>query len=349
MINLEQKQHILVVDDIPENIDVIVNILGPDYDIQAAINGEKALKIANSTPKPDMILLDIMMPNLSGFDVCRQLKSNPATSDIPIIFVTGKDEVADEELGFKLGAVDYITKPISPSIVMARVKTHLALYDQKRNLAQLVNARTSELNQTRLTIIQKLGRAAEYKDNETGFHVIRMSYYARLIAKAYGGNDEWVEMVFNAAPMHDIGKIGIPDHILTKPGKLTKEEWGLMQKHSEFGAIIIGNDPSPLLQLSKSIALHHHEKWDGSGYPHQLSGDEIPLEARIIAIADVFDALTSERPYKKAWTVEDAVNLINDSNGTHFEPKIVDMFHIALPEILKIKEKYHEKDSQING
>jgi putative two-component system response regulator len=218
------KQLILVVDDTPDNIDVLGSILRSDYDVKAALNGEKALRIANTEPKPDMILLDIMMPGMDGFEVCRRLKADPATSQSPVIFITAKDEVADEERGFALGAVDYITKPISPPIVQARVDTHLALYDQNRELTRQVETRTEELQLTRLKIIQRLGRAAEYRDNETGFHVIRMSHYSRLIAQAYGGNESWIKTLFNAAPMHDVGKIGIPDHILLKPGKLDDEE-----------------------------------------------------------------------------------------------------------------------------
>lgn len=335
-----EKQTILVVDDTPENIEILGSILRPEYDVKAALNGERALKIAAAEDKPDMILLDIMMPGMDGYEVCERLQSDPATSDIPVVFITAKDDTADEEHGFEIGAVDYITKPISPPIVLARVRTHLALFDQNRALLDQVKSRTDELNETRLKIIQRLGRAAEYRDNETGYHVIRMSHYSRLIAKAYGGNEKWIEMLFNAAPMHDVGKIGIPDAILLKPGKLNAEEWETMKKHCEFGGEIIGGDADALLQMSRTIALSHHEKWDGSGYPNGLVGKGIPLEGRIIAIADVFDALTSERPYKKAWAVEDAVKLIEDGSGSHFDPELVDLFMQVLPEVLQIKSQY---------
>jgi putative two-component system response regulator len=343
------RQLILIVDDTPDNIDVLAGIMRSEYEIKAALNGEKALKIASSDPKPDMILLDIMMPHMDGYEVCRRLKANPQTSDIPVIFVTAKDDIADEKLGFELGAVDYITKPVSPPIVQARTRTHLALYDQNRELASQVDNHTKELNYTRLEIIRRLGRAAEYKDNETGFHVIRMSHYSRLIAKAHGSNPAWVDLVFNASPMHDVGKIGIPDKVLLKPGKLDEGEWELMKRHSEFGAKIIGNHASPLLQMSRTIALTHHEKWDGSGYPQGLAGKEIPLEGRIVAIADVFDALTSERPYKKAWSVEDAVTLIDDNSGSHFDPSLVLLFHEVLPEILGFKEKYADESARLSN
>ncbi len=337
-----KKQMILVVDDTPDNIDVLGGILSSEYEIKAALNGEKALQIARKEPKPDMILLDIMMPGLDGYEVCQLLKADPGTSDIPVIFITAKSETVDEQKGLEMGAVDYITKPVSPPIVKARVHTHLALYDQNRELTHMVSERTEELSRTRLQIIRRLGRAAEYKDNETGMHVIRMSNSSRLIAQAYGGNEAWVERVYNAAPMHDIGKIGIPDNVLLKPGKLDAEEWELMKKHTDFGAEIIGEDESPLLQMSRTIALTHHEKWDGSGYPKGLAGEEIPLEGRIVAIADVYDALTSERPYKKAWSVEDAVKLIEENSGSHFDPSLVKLFNDVFPEILEVSKQYSD-------
>jgi len=343
----KEKSTILVVDDTPENIDVLSGVLRAEFRVKAALNGEKAIRIANAEPRPVMILLDIMMPGMDGYEVCRQLKDNPATAKIPVIFITAKSEDKDERKGLELGAVDYITKPINPSIVLARVHTHLALYDQNMALENKVRERTDELNDTRLNIIHRLGRAAEFKDNETGLHVIRMSHYARLIAEALEYGEEWSELIFNAAPMHDIGKIGVPDHILLKPGKLDDKEWEIMREHPQFGAEIIGEHESEILKTSKVIAMTHHEKWDGSGYPLKLKGEEIPIEGRIIAIADVFDALTTERPYKKAWTVEDAVNLIDQDSGSHFDPSLVLLFHEVLPSILDIKEQYAESTANI--
>ena len=337
------KQTVLVVDDTPENIQILNGVLRPNYKVKAAPNGEKAIKIAQSASQPDIILLDIMMPEMDGYEVCRKLKSNPITQKIPIIFVTAMSEVEDEKKGLDMGAVDYITKPINPAIVLARVRTQLALYDQTRELEKKVQERTAELNSTRMEIIRRLGRAAEYKDNETGLHVIRMSHYSRLIATQINANEEWVELLFNAAPMHDIGKIGVPDANLLKPGKLNDEEWALMRKHPEFGGEILGDNDSELLQMAKEIAVNHHEKWDGSGYPKGLQKEEIPLTARIIAIADVFDALTTERPYKKAWPVERAVKFIEDNAGSHFDPELVAVFIKALPEILIIKDQYAEQ------
>jgi putative two-component system response regulator len=337
------KQTALVVDDTPENITILNAILRSDYKVKAALSGKKALDIAQSESPPDIILLDIMMPEMDGYEVCRKLKNNPATEKIPIIFVTAMSEIEDEKRGLDLGAVDYITKPISPSIVLARVRTHLALYDQTRELERKVQERTEELNNTRLDIIQRLGRAAEYKDNETGLHVIRMSHYSRLIAMAINANEEWVDRIYNAAPMHDIGKIGVPDAYILKQSTLNDAEWDVMSKHPEFGVAILGDDSSELLKMAKEIALNHHEKWDGSGYPNGLKGEEIPLSARIIAIADVFDALTTARPYKKAWTVEKAVDFIDENAGTHFDPNLIPVFHRVLPEILKIKEAHAEQ------
>lgn len=340
--NSEDKKTILVVDDTPENIDVLSGVLRPQFFVKAALNGERALKIAAADPKPIMILLDIMMPGMDGYEVCRRLKANPATAKVPIIFVTARDQEEDERKGLELGAVDYITKPISPSIVLARVHTQLALYDQNLALDRKVRERTEELHETRLQIIRRLGRAAEFKDNATGLHVIRMSHYSRLIAEALDHGREWEELIFNAAPMHDIGKIGIPDNILLKPGKLDGTEWEVMMKHPKFGADIIGDHDSAIMKLSKEIAITHHEKWDGTGYPYGLEGEEIPLSGRIIAIADVFDALTTERPYKKAWTVSDAVKLIEDNAGTHFDPDLVSIFREAMPQVLDIRDRYAE-------
>ena len=306
------KQCVLVVDDSPENIDLLSEILRDDYRVRVATSGEKALKIVYSDEPPDLILLDIMMPGISGLEICRRLKANPDRRRIPIIFVTAMSSTEDERRGLEIGAVDYITKPISPPIVMARVRTHLALYDQSRELANMVAQRTTELLTTRQQIIRRLGRAAEFKDNETGNHVLRMSHYARLIALAHGLGEESAGIIFNTAPMHDIGKIGIPDAILLKPGKLDAAEWEVMYQHPIMGAEIIGKHDNELLETARIIALTHHEKFDGSGYPQGLTGEAIPLEGRIVAIADVFDALVSVRPYKPALPLETALQYFDE-------------------------------------
>jgi putative two-component system response regulator len=296
-----------------------------------ARDGHEALEIASSR-RPDLILLDVMMPGMTGFEVCESLKNNEVTEHIPVIFVTALNDDMDEARGFEVGAVDYITKPISPAVVKARVKTHLSL------------VRAEALMESRLHVVQRLGRAAEYKDNETGMHVMRMSHFSKELALAYGLSEEQATTLLHAAPMHDIGKIGIADSIMLKPGKLTGEEFKDMQRHPEIGAEIIGDcGDSLLLKVAKSVSMTHHEKWDGTGYPKGLKGEEIPIEGRICALADVFDALTSKRPYKEAWSIEKAVEFIQSQKGKHFEPKLVDLLIAMLPKIIEIKETFKEE------
>jgi putative two-component system response regulator len=279
---------VLIADDEPTNLQVLRHVLQDDYRLLFAKDGQRALDLAR-TERPDLILLDVMMPGMTGFETCFALKKDPLTSAIPVIFVTTLSDAEDEARGFDVGGVDYLTKPVNPGIAKARIRTHLSLVQM------------DELRQTRLEIIQRLGMAAEYKDNETGLHVIRMSHYARILALAIGYSEAQADELFNAAPMHDVGKIGTPDAILQKKGPLTPEEWVVMRNHAKIGAEILGEHPPGMLRLASSVALTHHEKWDGNGYPRGLRGKDIPIEGRIIAIADVFDALTSERPYKKAW------------------------------------------------
>ncbi|OIP47469.1 MAG: two-component system response regulator [Fibrobacteres bacterium CG2_30_45_31] len=332
---------VLVVDDVPENIDVLKGMLTNEYYVKVAVSGFMALKVAEKTV-PDIILLDIMMPDMDGYEVCEKLKANPITQNIPVIFVTAKDQTVDEIKGFEVGAVDYVTKPISPSIVKARLSTHLALSNQNRELERLVTQKTSEINQTRLEIIKRLSLASEYKDSETGHHIERMSQYAYQIAVACGMDIVNANLLYNAAPMHDIGKIGIPEAIILKPGRLTKEEFDVVKTHCEIGSRIIGDHTSELLKAAKIVALQHHEKWDGSGYPEGLIGDSIHVYAQIIAVADVFDALTSKRPYKEAWDFDRAVALIKEENGRHFSPGIVVAFLKILDEIKATMLKYYD-------
>ncbi len=338
----DNRPTILVVDDTAENIALLVEILRADYQVKAARNGEQALKIAAQQPAPELILLDIMMPGIDGFEVCRRLKADPVTAHIPVIFVTARITTEDEILGFELGAVDYITKPVSPPIVKARVKTQLALYDQNRELDRKVRDQTHTINETRLKIIQRLGRAAEYKDDATGMHVIRMSHYARVLGLAAGMSESAADVLLNAAPMHDIGKIGIPDSILQKSSALDEAEWDVMKTHTEMGAEIIGEDESELLQMAAVVARSHHEKWDGSGYPAGLSGEEIPMVGRIVAIADVYDALTSPRPYKEAWDAERALDYLQEQAGSHFDPALVSLFVAHIAEIEELRQQFAE-------
>jgi putative two-component system response regulator len=285
---------------------------------------------------------------MSGYQVCRFLKDDLDTCNIPIIFVTAMDDVEAETRGLEAGAVDYIAKPFSPPIVKARLKTHLALHDQNRMLEEKVRLRTVELNTTRLEIIQRLSRAAEYKDNETGLHIYRISYFARVLAQTIGMSHEHVDLIFNAAPMHDVGKIGIPDHILLKHGDLDAAEWETMKQHTVIGAQILQGSEGEFIRVAEDIAMTHHEKWDGSGYPQGLKGSNIPLLGRIVAIADVFDALTSSRPYKKPYTVKRALEIIKQGRANHFDPDVVDAFFAIQDEIMSIKEKIKDKkESQL--
>jgi putative two-component system response regulator len=337
-----KKFKILIIDDQIENIDVLKEILEDQYVIYAIKDSTKVAEFVKKNP-PDIILLDIMMPEIDGYELCITLKKDPLSSKIPIIFITADSSIDSEEKGLKLGAVDYITKPIKPAVVRARVETHLELYTFRRELEEKVLQRTKEIEDTKLQIIRILGRAAEFKDNETGMHVIRMSHYSRLIASVLFPDDKkWVDLIFKAAPMHDIGKIGIPDHILQKEGSLDEDEWKIMKDHPNFGAEIIGDDKNELLRLAGEIALAHHEKYDGTGYPRGLKGKDIPLSARIITIADVFDALTTKRPYKEAWDTQTALQYMEKNTGKHFDPEIFAVFKSIIPQVMQIKEKYSE-------
>ena len=335
------QYNILIIDDEPNNLQLLRQILKDKYKLTFAKNGVDAIRIATEQ-QPDIILLDVMMPDMDGHEVCKYLKAEPLTESIPIIFVSALDGSEDEQAGFDIGAVDYISKPVSAAVVRARVRTHLHLYHQQLACEETVQNRTIELQETRLKVIQHLGRAAEFKDNETGRHVIRMSHYSRIIACALGWEENICDRIFQAAPMHDVGKIGIPDHILLKPGPLDEDEWALMKKHPQMGADILTGDHSELLEMARFIAINHHEKWDGSGYPNGIAGDNIPIEARIVAIADVFDALTTKRPYKEAWSVDKAIELLKKDSGTHFDAKLVEIFINSLPQVLEIKERWAE-------
>jgi putative two-component system response regulator len=351
------KPSILIVDDQPINIQILGKRLQlENYSIMAAMNGKIALEMAEEK-KPDLILLDIMMPEMSGFEVCERLKSNPETQTIPIIFITAKTDPEDIVKGFKLGAVDYVSKPFNYAELSARIKTHTELKMLQTNLELAVVDRTQKLhdalNELKIIhnqlfgahyeTIKRLARAADYRDNETGMHIVRMSHFSRILGKALGMNEDDCDQLQHAAAVHDIGKIGIPDAILLKPGKLNQEEFEIMKTHSEIGAQLLSNIDSDLCRLAEKIALTHHEKWNGKGYPNGLSGTDIPLEGRIAAVSDVFDALTSVRPYKNAWTVEKAIQLLVKEKGKHFDSEIVDLFLENKEIILEIKNKYSDE------
>ncbi|MBR9786660.1 MAG: two-component system response regulator [Vibrionaceae bacterium] len=361
------KPTVLVIDDIPENLTLMYQLLKEDYKVKGANSGERGLALAE-TANPDLILLDIMMPEIDGYQVCQRLKSNPATSDIPIIFLTAKAERVDEQKGLKLGAVDYITKPITPEIVKARVKTHVSLKvasdtlkGKNQILEQEVERRTSEAlrQKEELHAIQDVAfyamvSLAETRDNETGNHIIRTQTYIKRLAEQLRQNprytlelnDDFIDLLYKSAPLHDIGKIGIPDTILLKEGPLTADEFELMKAHTTIGYEAIKNaekvsgQPMKFLTVAKEIAYSHHERWDGAGYPLGLAGEEIPLSARLMAVADVYDALISKRIYKPAFTHLDAVQVILSGKGIQFDPAVIDAFAEIADELYSIAEKY---------
>jgi putative two-component system response regulator len=321
---------ILIVDDEPNNLQLLRQILKEEFQLIFANGGKKAL-LAAEQHLPDLILLDIMMPDLDGYQVCERLKLSPLTKAIPVIFVTAMSDVEDEAKGFDVGGVDYIQKPVSAPIVLRRVKTHLSL------------VKINELEKVQKATVFMLGEAGHYNDNDTGSHIWRMAAYSRALATAAGWPEIMAELMELAAPMHDTGKIGIPDEILKAPRKLTPEEWVIMRKHTQIGADILNKSDSKLINLASEIALSHHEKWDGSGYPNALAGEAIPESGRIVAIADVFDALTMKRPYKDAWPIDDVINEVIKSSGTDFDPRLVDIFIKILPQILEIKKAWDDK------
>jgi len=351
MSNLAEKQTILVVDDAPENIDVLNGILSDTYKIKAATNGEKALKIAFSDSMPDLILLDIMMPGMDGYEVCRRLKEDSRTEHVPVIFVTAMGEVENEKHGFELGAVDYITKPVSPPIVKARVHAQLMLYDMNRVLEQKVIERTAEIcalnveiEDTQKEVVFTMGAIGETRSKETGNHVKRVAEYSRIFAVHYGLPEDEANLIKMASPMHDIGKVGIPDSILNKPARFTPEEFEQMKKHAELGYEMLKHSTRPILKAAATLAYEHHEKWNGKGYPQGLVGEDTHLYGRITAIADVFDALGSDRCYKKAWEDEKIFALFKEERGEHFDPKLVDIFFEHLDEFLEVRSKYRDAE-----
>lgn len=334
--NAQHRFSILIVDDEPANIDILSGILSPYYDVKVAPSGAVALKIVEKHT-PDLILLDVMMPGINGFDVCKKLKTDKKLSQIPIIFVTALVQGEDEEKGFELGAVDYITKPVSPAITLARVNTHIKLAHQMRTTENLVQSRTAELEKSQQSAISMLAAAGHYNDTDTGHHIWRMAAYSKCLALAYGWSYKRATLLAQAAPMHDTGKIGIPDKILKAPRRLDEIEMDIMRSHASIGYQILSQSDSPLFELAAEVALCHHEKWDGTGYPNGLSGKEIPESARIVAIADVFDALTMKRPYKKAWSDKEAFDHIEMNAGKHFDPHLVDCFLNAKKDVLATK------------
>ena len=369
-LDFTQKPTVLVVDDTPDNLSLMSGLLKDLYRVKVANNGEKAIKIVQSGSPPDLILLDIMMPGLSGYEVCAVLKDNPATRDIPIIFLTAMTGTDDEKKGLALGAVDFITKPVNPPIVMARVATQLQvkaaadfLKDQNVYLETEVAKRTKELAAIQDVTILAMASLAETRDNDTGNHIRRTQYYLELLANFLKNHDRFrffltdhtINMLFKSAPLHDIGKVGIPDRILLKPGRFEPHEFEIMKTHCKLGRDAIQHAEDQLglevefLKFAKEIAYGHQEKWDGSGYPEGLAGDTIPISARLMAVADVYDALISRRVYKEGMPHAKAVGIIAEGRGTHFDPDIVDAFMALQEQFQEVAKRYADSDEDLQA
>ena len=368
-LDFTQKPTVLVVDDTPDNLSLMSGLLKDLYRVKVANSGEKAIKIVQSDSPPDLILLDIMMPGLSGYDVCKILKDAPESRDIPIIFLTAMTGTDDETKGLELGAVDFITKPVNPPIVLARVATQLHvkasadfLKDKAQYLESEVAKRTHELAAIQDVTILAMASLAETRDNDTGNHIRRTQYYLELLANYLKNHDRFraflsdhtINMLFKSAPLHDIGKVGIPDRILLKPGRFEPHEFEIMKTHCKLGRDAIQHAEDQLglavefLKYAKEIAYGHQEKWDGSGYPEGLAGDDIPISARLMAVADVYDALISRRVYKEGMPHEKAVGIIAEGKGSHFDPDIVEAFMALTEEFRAVAKRYADSDEDLH-
>jgi putative two-component system response regulator len=362
----QEKSTVLVIDDSPDILTLVSAMLKDEYRVKLANSGERALKLAATGEPPDIILLDILMPDMDGFEVCRRIKGNPELQDIPIIFLTAMTGEEDETRGLQIGAVDYVTKPISFPILRARLRNQLdlkqardQLSNQNRFLEHEVQRRVMENSQLQDITIHTMATLAETRDNETGNHIRRTQFYVRTLAERLQshprfsgllGHEQSIEMIFKSAPLHDIGKVGIPDSILLKPGKLTPEEWDIMKTHAAIGRDAIERAENtlggewPFLRFAKEITYSHHEKWDGSGYPQGLSGDAIPISARLMALADVYDALISRRVYKPPMSHQEARAIIVEGKGLHFDPDVVEAFLGSETEFCRIAEQYADHE-----
>jgi len=334
---------VLVVDDSEDIRALLGTLLKRRYEVRVAADGHEALTAAAKLPHPDLILLDVEMPGKSGHDVCALLKTDPATAPIPVIFITGRNDPKDEAKGFSVGAVDYVAKPLSPPIVMARVAAQLALTDQRNQLEQLVAERTRELQEARSQLIQRLARALSYREGGLSGRGARIGQYARLIAEAAGGRKETCELIAQAAPLADIGKLGVPEVVLRSADQYNAQDWEEMRRHCEIGAEIIGEHSDPLLVTARAIALTHHERWDGNGYPKKLKGEEIPTVGRIVAVADTFEAMTATQRRRQPMSVEDAARVIVSEAGKQFDPAIIEAFKKALPKIAAVRKSIKDE------
>ncbi len=361
--NTKSKQTVLIVDDTPANLNLLANLIKDTYLIKIANNGKKCLEIAQQA-QPDIILLDVMMPEMDGWETCQYLKSNSLTKHIPIIFLTAKNSIEDEEHGLQLGAVDFISKPISPPIVLARIATHLQnkeyqdfLHNQTTWLKEEVERKLSQIYHLQDASIMVMVSLAEFRDECTGWHIRRTQEFIGILAQKLSSfpefeaiiSPEYIDRLKKSAPLHDIGKIAIPDTILLKPGKLDENEMAIMKTHAQKGIDILAQAQSYIeagsefLTMAIEVAGGHHEKWDGTGYPNGLKGEMIPLSGRLMAVADVYDALTTQRPYKKAFSHDEAVNMMQEMSGTHFDPIIMSVFKDSLEEFKRIALRWNDK------
>jgi putative two-component system response regulator len=367
---VHHKPVVLVVDDTPENLALMSNLLKDEFQVKVANSGERALRLAQGDHPPELILLDIMMPVMDGYEVCRRLKADPLTEHIPVIFLTAKTETQDETLGLQVGAVDYITKPINPAIVQARIKTHLMLKaasDFQRGKSDILETevarRTAEIQDLQDAMVLAMASLAETRDNETGNHLRRTQHFVKCLAERLRTHprfasvltDTHIRLLFKSAPLHDIGKVGIPDGILLKPGRLSESEFEVMKTHTMLGRDAITHAEQslghevPFLRFAKEIAMSHQEKWDGSGYPEGLRGEQIPLSARLMAMADVYDALISRRVYKPAMSHQEALEILTRGRGTHFDPDVFDAFLTVQDEFQVIAARYIDSDEDLEG
>lgn len=349
-IDTTRDARLLIVDDEPVNLKLLERLLhSQGYQNLVLISNPREVVGQYQHARPDLILLDITMPGMDGYEVMAALRALEDPLLPPVVILTAQNDKEFMLKGLAAGARDFIAKPFDRNELLMRVRNlleaqlaHRLMHDQAAVLQQMVKERTAELERTRLQVIRRLGVAAEYRDEETGSHILRMSYCCVLLAQALGWDEDACDLIMNASPMHDIGKIGIPDAILRKPGRLDPEEWEVMKTHASIGGQLLEGDDSPLMRMARDIARSHHEKWDGSGYPDGLAGEQIPLAARIASLADVFDALTSPRPYKQAWPVDRATALIREQAGVQFDPVLVDVFMQKLPEVLQLRERFAE-------
>lgn len=347
------RAKILVIDDTKTNIEVLEGILSKDYDVFVALNGQKGLFLAEKV-HPDLILLDVMMPEMDGYETLRQMNAKNIVSNTPVIFLTAKADSKSEQMGLDLGAVDYITKPFHPNLVELRIKNQLEFKHQRDHLKELVEEKTQDLRKTLKVMLTSLGALAEYRDPETGAHIKRTQVLVQMLAEKLHNhprfceaipNNEYIDYYATAAPLHDIGKVGIPDEILRKPARLTEEEWSVMSKHAQMGYDVLVDatrelKDHPLVRICAEIILNHHERWDGQGYPNKVKGDDIPVGARLMSVADVYDALVSRRAYKEPYPHEVAVKEILDGRGTQFDPDVVDAFMEIESQLPGIYERY---------